>query len=114
MTSKMIRGVVVAFAAAAVFAASATSAAAADRRVVVVNDTNHTMTNLYASSVRDSRYHGDWLGRSVLRPGESMVVDFNDGSGACLMDVKGVFSDHTSATNRYNVCRGSEMDFTGN
>jgi len=112
MTSKMIR-VIAAVAAATLFAASATNAAAADRRVVVVNDTNHTLTNLFASSVRDNRYHGDWLGRSVLHPGESVVVDFDDGSGACLMDVKGVFSDHTSVTNRYNVCNGSEMTFSG-
>ena len=114
MASKMIRGLVVAAAAAATLAASATSAAASDRRVTVVNDTNHTLTNLYASSVSDGRYHGDWLGRSVLRPGESIVVDFDDGTGACLMDVKGVFSDNTYVTNRYDVCRGSEMDFTGN
>lgn len=110
MNAKIIAAAI----AAAVFAASATSAAAADRRVVVVNDTNHTLTNLYASSINDRHFHGDWLGRSVLHPGESVEVDFDDGSDACLMDVKGVFSDHTSVTHRYNVCRGAEMDFTGN
>ncbi len=114
MTAKTIRSLITAAAAVTLLAASATSAAAADRRVVVVNETNHTLTNLYASSVRDSRYHGDWLGRTVLHPGESMVVNFNDGTGSCLMDVKGVFSDHTYVANRYNVCRGSEMTFSGN
>ncbi len=114
MTSKTIRGLVTAAAAIALLAASATSAAAADRRVVVVNETNHTLTNLYASGVDDSQFHGDWLGRQVLRPGQSMVVDFDDGTGACLLDVKGVFSDHTTVTNRYDVCSGSQMEFTGN
>jgi hypothetical protein len=113
MTAKIIRTAALAIATVAVLAASATSAAAADRRVVVVNETNHTLTNLYASGVRDSRYHGDWLGRVVLHPGESIVVNFNDGTGACLMDVKGVFSDHTYVSHRYNVCRGSEMTFSG-
>jgi hypothetical protein len=114
MASKFIRGLSIAVATIAVATASASSAAAANRHVLVVNETNHTLTNLYASSVRDNRYHGDWLGRSVIHPGESLVVDFDDGSGACLMDVKGVFSDETSVTNRYNVCTGAEMTFTGN
>jgi hypothetical protein len=112
MTSKLIRGLSVAIAAIAI--ATASNAAAANRHVLVVNETNHTLTNLYASSINDSHYHGDWLGRSVIRPGESLVIDFDDGAGACLMDVKGVFSDETSVTNRYNVCTGEEMTFTGN
>ena len=114
MSSKLIRSLSIAIAAVAIAAASASTAAAANRHVLVVNGTNHTMTNLYASSIYDRNFHGDWLGRAVIHPGESMIVDFDDGSGACLMDVKGVFSDDTSATNRYNVCSGAEMDFSGN
>lgn len=112
MSSNLIRGFAVAIAAIAV--ATASSAAAANRHVLVVNETNHTLTNLYASSVNDSRFHGDWLGRSVIHPGESLVVNFDDGGGACMMDVKGVFSDETTVTDRYNVCVGAELTFTGN
>jgi len=86
----------------------------ANRRMLVVNVTNHTLTNLYASSVNDPSYHADWLGDRVLAPGESAVVNFEDGTGACEMDVKGVFSDGGTATNAYNVCAETEIDFTGN
>ncbi len=86
----------------------------ANRRMLVVNVTNHTLTNLYASSVNDASYHADWLGTRVLGPGETAVVNFEDGTGACEMDVKGVFSDGGTATNTYNVCADTEIDFTGN
>lgn len=86
----------------------------ANRRMLVVNVTNHILTNLYASSVNDPNYHADWLGTHVLAPGESAVVNFEDGAGTCEMDVKGVFSDGGSATNTYNVCAETEVDFTGN
>jgi hypothetical protein len=113
MSSKLIRGLSIALAAVAITAGSAGAASAANREVTVVNSTDHTMTNLFASSVRDNRYHGDWLGRGVIHAGYEATIDFDDGTGACLMDVKAVFSDRTSVTGRYNVCTGSTMRFTG-
>jgi hypothetical protein len=86
----------------------------ANRRMLIVNVTNHTLTNLYASSVNDPSFHADWLGDRVLAPGESAIVNFEDGTGACMMDVKGVFSDGGTANNSYNVCAETEIDFTGN
>ena len=74
-----------------------------DTRVLVVNSTNHTLTNLYASRASDPRFHGDWLGSDELAPGQSMVIDFDDGANSCLMDVKGVFSDNTYVQRRFDV-----------
>ena len=113
MFSKFSIGRIAAIAAASATLLTAGAAAAADTRVVVVNSTNHTLTNLYASSVRDSRYHGDWLGDIVLAPGEWTTVDFDDGDGSCLMDVKGHFSDGDNVEQRFNVCTESRMEFTG-
>jgi len=117
MSAKTIvfRKLVVAASAAAVLMGAAGAAYAANRHVLVVNDTNHTLTNLYASSVRDSEYHGDWLGRATLSPGESVVIDFDDGRGTCRMDVKALFSDETNVQQHdFNVCTRTTMRFTGN
>jgi hypothetical protein len=95
--------------------ASASAASAANRSVMVINETNHTMTNLYASGINDPNFHGDWLGRDTLAPGESMVINFNDGTGACLVDVKAVFNDNTYVSQHgFNVCTQYRMTFTGN
>jgi hypothetical protein len=94
--------------------AAAGSASAARRSVLVINDTNHTMTSLYASNIHDPHYHGDWLGRNVLNPGQSIVINFNDGAGACLFDVRGDFNDNTYVQRRsMNVCRDDRMTFIG-
>jgi hypothetical protein len=113
--SNLVRGAAVAVAALTVLAASATSAAAADRRVVVVNSTEHTLVRLYASNTNDPNYHNDLLGSYVMRPGASTTMDFDDGTGSCWFDVKGVFSDGDKVErHNFNVCTETEMRFTGN
>jgi hypothetical protein len=94
--------------------AAAGSAAAADYSVLVVNNTNHTLTNLYASSINDPNYHGDWLGRYVLHPGQSITINFNDGAGSCLFDVRGNFNDSTYVQQHgVNVCSDARITFNG-
>ena len=81
----------------------------------MVNSTNHTLTNLYASRISDSRFHGDWLGRYSLAPGASMVINFSDGTGACHFDVKARFSDSDEVVRHdFNVCAETRMNFVGN
>jgi hypothetical protein len=94
--------------------AAAGSAAAANRSVLVINDTNHVMTNLYASNTSDPNYHGDLLGRDVLSPGESVVINFTDGAGACFFDVRGDFNDSTYVQRHsVNVCSDYRLIFNG-
>jgi hypothetical protein len=112
---KCIRAAVLGAATLAIFAASAGSAAAYDHRVRVINSTNHTLTNLYASRISDRRFHGDWLGRYSLAPGASMVINFSDGSGSCRFDVKARFSDSDEVVRHdFNVCAETRMNFVGN
>ena len=80
--SNLVRGLAVAVAALAVTVATTSTAAAADRRVTVINETNHTMTRLYASNSADPNFHNDLLGDYVMRPGGSVTLDFDDGTGA--------------------------------
>ena len=112
--SNLVRGLAVAVAALAVTVATTSAAAAADRRVTVINETNHTMTRLYASNSADPNFHNDLLGDYVMRPGGSVTLDFDDGTGACSFDVRGVFSDGDKVErHRFNVCTETEMRFTG-
>ena len=111
----ILRGAALVSAITSIMAVSAGSAAAADRRVVVINETNHTIVNLYASASSDPNYHGDILGRATIPPGERRTVDFDDGAGNCSMDVKAVFNDGDAVQSRdFDVCTRSEMRFTGN
>jgi hypothetical protein len=113
-TPSKIARVAVAAVTAISLAAAAGSASAARRSVLVVNETNHTMTNLYASSIHDPNYHGDWLGRYVLHPGQSIVINFSDGTGSCLFDVRGEFNDNTYVQRHgVNVCRDYRLTFNG-
>ena len=95
--------------------AATASSAAEDRRVVVINETQHTITNIYASATSDPNYHGDILGTYSIAPGQKMTVDFGDAGATCAMDVKAVFNDGDKVeTHSFDVCTRSEMRFTGN
>jgi hypothetical protein len=110
----IVRRLALAAAALTISVTAAGTAAAADRHVNVVNATNHTMTRFYASNISDPRFHSDILGSDVLRPGSQWRVNFDDGTGACLFDVKAVFSDGEEVTqSRFNVCTETTMRFTG-
>lgn len=88
----------------------ASIALAADRRVVVSNRSDMTVTRLYGSNVNTNRWEEDILGSDVLPPGRSVIVDFDDGTGACLFDIKVVFSDgHSVRRDDVNVCSESNL-----
>ena len=111
----ILRGLALSVALVTIGAASASSAADQDRRVVVINETQHTITNIYASASSDPNYHGDILGNNSIAPGQKMTVDFADGGSTCAMDVKAVFNDGDKVeTHSFDVCTRPEMRFTGN
>ncbi len=95
---------------AAVFAAiavvcSATSASALDRHVTVVNNTDFTIVEFYASSVGQDTWEEDILGKDTLEPGQKVRIDIDDGTGYCKYDVKAVFNDGDEVVKRgMNVC----------
>lgn len=99
--------------AAAVSLATVTVAHAEDRRVRIINGTRHIMVRFYASNSSRTDWEEDILGNRVLKPGESVVINIDDGSGACLFDFKAVFDDGDELTRgQVNVCQISEYRYT--
>jgi hypothetical protein len=71
----------------------ATAASAEDRHVKIINETNATIVHFYGSNAGAKTWEEDVLGQDELKPGESVRINFDDGSGYCLFDFKAVFSD---------------------
>ncbi|MBI1417703.1 MAG: hypothetical protein GC146_10820 [Limimaricola sp.] len=83
-----------------------TTYAAVDRHVRIVNHTNRTIYRFYGSNVGTNSWEEDILGQDVLLPGQSVNINFNDGSRYCNFDFKIVFADGSSAVeSNINVCR---------
>ena len=71
----------------------ATPASAEDRHVKIINETNATIVHFYGSNAGSKSWEEDILGQDELKPGQSVRINFEDGSGYCLFDFKAVFSD---------------------
>jgi hypothetical protein len=81
-------------------------AVAQDRRVRIINATSITMNSFYASNVNRKTWEEDILGNSVLQPGQSVMVNINDGSGACMFDFRAVMIDGRKIESYgMNVCQ---------
>jgi hypothetical protein len=93
--------------------ALAGNAAALDRRVEMVNATNLTIMELYGSNRDAGTWEEDVLGSSVLAPQSSVVVNWNDGSGYCMFDVRAVFENGVSESGYFNVCEEVVIIFDG-
>jgi hypothetical protein len=76
-----------------------------DRRVMVINDRTADMLRLYGSRTTT----GEWEENILLVPiriGQKRVIDFDDGTGACLFDFRAVFKDDLTVHRwSINVCR---------
>lgn len=97
---------------AAAVAAAAVPAAASDRRVKIVNNTRYTIVHFYGSNTGADSWEEDILGRDVLRPGQSVRVNFDDGSGYCMFDFKAEFDDgDVVVKKKVNVCSVGTFTF---
>ncbi len=77
----------------------------ANRMVTIGNTTGVTMTRFYASNITRSSWEEDIFGSDVLPSGRSINVNIDDGTGACLFDLKAVFADGDVVTQKnFNVC----------
>ena len=96
----------------AVVAAGAAVAQDYDRRVRVHNNTGVTLTHLYSTNSGESSWGGDILGSDVIGDGEAVIVDFDDGTGACEFDVRARFADG-DVVEQYgiNVCAVTDINF---
>jgi hypothetical protein len=103
-----VRSFVAVLAVTAVTACSTTTVTTtggADRNVRIVNSTGYTMTHFYGSNAGTSSWEEDILGVDVLYSGQSVNINFDDGTGYCTFDFKAVFSDGDSVIQpNVNVC----------
>jgi hypothetical protein len=84
-----------------------------NRRVRIHNQTGWTMTHFYASDSRVDDWQEDMLGSSVLAAGSSIVMNIDDGSGACLYDFKARFTNGQELTRfNVNVCQIADYYYT--
>jgi hypothetical protein len=82
-------------------------AQAADRHVRIINETSRNMIRFYASNTTRTRWEENILHGSVLRPGQSVNVNIDDGTGRCMFDMRAEFSGGKYAERRnFNVCTG--------
>jgi hypothetical protein len=82
-------------------------AQAADRHVKIINETSHNMIRFYASNTTRRNWEENILHGGVLRPGQSVNVNIDDGTGRCMFDLRAEFSGHKYAERRnFNVCTG--------
>ena len=76
-----------------------------DRRVNVVNASGQVLRELYASPVTSSSWEEDILGANVLRPGQNIVANLDNGTNACQYDLKVVMANGREHVRRnVNVC----------
>lgn len=91
--------------AVALFFAGTANAQVLNRWVSIINDTNVTMTEFYASNRDQSNWGRDWFGNSVLQSFSQVDFNLDDGSGYCIWDLKAVFADGDEVTRMgLNVC----------
>lgn len=88
------------------------TAAAADRNVEIVNATSTTIKMFFASNVDAKKWQEDILGDDVLRPGESVNVNIDDGTTHCNFDFRAIFVDGQDTTKHdVNVCKVGRFTF---
>jgi hypothetical protein len=111
----MLRNLTISIVAAvvALLGMAAAPANAQDRHVDIVNDTQHAIVQFYASNVDRGTWEEDILGEDVLPVGQSVNINIDDGSGACLYDFKAVFDDGEELVrNGINVCTTTTYTYT--
>lgn len=83
-----------------------------NRNVIITNATGQTIWRFYGSRVTTSSWEEDILGSSILSNGDSVNIDFDDGTGSCMFDMKAEFRDGSSKVlNNVDVCAVTRVTF---
>jgi hypothetical protein len=84
-----------------------------DRTVTIVNGRDSTLTYLFASNVNEQYWGPDHLGRTVLKAGERITIDFADGTEECVFDMQVKFMDGTITEQRgVDLCVEETITFS--
>jgi hypothetical protein len=79
---------------------------AADRHVRISNETPYTMLHFYATTTARNQWQEDLLRHDVLKPGKSVDIDLDDGTGRCVFDLRAEFSGGRYSDRRnFNACK---------
>ncbi len=102
--------------ATAVFGTAVAGQAFADkvnRHFTLFNRSHQVIAEFHASNVGAATWEEDILGRSILLPGHSVVINLSDGTGYCRFDFKTITKDGTTIYRRgINVCETSTYTIT--
>ena len=83
-----------------------------NRNVIITNATGQTIWRFYGSRTSTSSWEEDILGSSILPNGDSININFDDGTGACMFDFKAEFRDGSAKIlNNVNVCTTTRVTF---
>ena len=78
----------------------------------LVNKTDATLSEFYASPTGVDNWEEDILGQDVLNVGDSGTITIADGRETCIYDIKGVFTDGDSAEQyKVNLCETETYEF---
>jgi hypothetical protein len=72
---------------------TAASLHAADRNVTIVNNSGYRIVQFQGSNVGTDSWEEDILGTDTLGHGESIEINFDDGTGHCKFDFLATFED---------------------
>lgn len=101
------------FAAAALVSLAPATADALDRRVRIVNDSKHTIVSFFSTNVGVRDWNESLLGDDALKPGTSVVLDLEDGSGYCRYRFRAIFEDGVELVRQsVNVCEVGTYKYT--
>jgi hypothetical protein len=84
-----------------------------DRRMKIVNRSSYNIYRFYASNTGRGRWGRDKLGDVILHPDEYVVIDFDDGTGACTFDFRAeVRSGNGIERRNIDVCDATTWTLT--
>lgn len=110
---KVRAGLLLAATTAIAFLAGTSALAGEDRHVRIINETDHTMVHFYASNTAINSWQEDILGDDVVKPGDDVNINVDDGTGHCKFDFKAVFDDGEALIkHNINVCEISSYRYT--
>jgi len=92
----------VAFALSSVWAGNAS---AENRWVTIHNNTGYDIVSFHGSHRDAPDWQEDILGSRILRAGQSVDINFDDGTGYCIFDFRAAFEDGDVLVKKsVNVC----------
>lgn len=82
-------------------------------RVTIINETHHVMVRFYSTNSGRPLWGDDILGDRILKPGQAVPIDVDDGSGACVYDFRAEFDDGSKLVRTgIDVCKLSSYRYT--